>query len=36
MVSNVSVVDQAAQAYDIHLIIYGCVGITVANSRGHT
>ena len=28
--------DQAAQAYDIYLIIYVCVGITEADARGHT
>ena len=33
MLSNV--VDQAAQAYDIYLIIYVCVGITEADARGH-
>ena len=36
MVSNVFVVDQAALAYDIYLIIYVCVGATEANARGHT
>ena len=33
MLSNV--VDQAAQAYDIYLIIYVCVDITEADARGH-
>ena len=36
MVSNVFVVDQAAQSYDIYLIIYVYVGITEADARGHT
>ena len=36
MVASVFVVDQAAQAYDIYLIIYVCVGITEADARGHT
>ena len=36
MVSNVFVVDQAAQAYDIYLTTYVCVGITEADARGHT
>ena len=36
MVSNVFAVDQAAQAYDIYLIIYVCVGFTEANARGDT
>ena len=36
MVPNVFGVDQAAQAYDIYLIIYACVGVTEANARGHT
>ena len=34
MVSNIFVVDQAAQAY-IYLI-YACVGATEADTRGHT
>ena len=36
MVSNVFVVDQAAQAFDIYLIIYVRVGTTEADARGHT
>ena len=36
MVSNVFVVDQAAQAYDIYLIIYVSVGFMEANARGDT
>ena len=36
MVSNVFIVDQAAQAYDIYLIIYVCASITEADVRGHT
>ena len=36
MVSNVIVVDQVAQAYNIYLIIYACAGITEADTRGHT
>ena len=35
MVSNIFVVDQAAQAYDIYLI-YACVGATEADTREHT
>ena len=35
MVSNVFVVDQAAQAYDIYLI-YVCVSMTEADGTGHT
>ena len=31
-----SVVDQAAQAYDIYLIIYVCVGTLEADARWHT
>ena len=36
MVSNVSTVDRAAQAYDIYLIIYVCIGATEADAREHT
>ena len=36
IVSNVFVVDQAAQAYNIYLKIYVCVGITEADARGDT
>ena len=36
MVSNVFVVDQAAQVYDIYLIIYVLVGITEADATRHT
>ena len=36
MVSNVFVVDQAALAYDIYLIIFVCVGATEADAREHT
>ena len=36
MVSNVFVVDQAAQAYDIYWIMYVCVGAAEADARGHT
>ena len=35
MASNVFVVDQAAQKYDIYLIIHVCIGITKADARGH-
>ena len=35
MVSNVFVVDQAAQAYDIYLI-YLCVSMTEDDATGHT
>ena len=35
MVSNVFVVDQVAQAYDIYLTIYVCVDITEVDARGH-
>ena len=35
MVSNVFVVDQAAQAYNIYLIIYVCVGTTEVVAREH-
>ena len=34
--SNIFVVDQAAQVYDIYLIVYVCVGATEADTRGHT
>ena len=30
------VVDRDAQAYDIYLIIYACVGVTEADPREHT
>ena len=36
MVSNVFVVDQAAQAYGIYIITYACVGVTAADARGHS
>ena len=36
MESNIFVVDQDAQAYDIYLIIYVCVVNTEADARGHT
>ena len=36
MVLNDFVFDQAAQAYDIYLVIYVCVGSTEADVRGHT
>ena len=36
MVSNVFVVDQAAQVYTIYSIIYVCVGTAVADATGHT
>ena len=35
MLSNILVVDQAAQVYDIYLI-YVCVGATEADAKGHT
>ena len=35
MLSNILVVDQAAQVYDIYLM-YVCVGATEADAKGHT
>ena len=36
MMSNVFAVDRAAQAYNIYLIIYVCVGTTEADTIGNT
>ena len=36
MVSNAFVVDEAAQAYNIYLIIYVCVGTRKADARDYT